>query len=148
MRATVLAAALLALLAAAAVGCGGDFGTPTPEDVVSTAVIGLSKGDEKKVCAQLTEPAKRRLLRELADDPPIIKPVKAETCEEAIVKVYAQLSEPIRDALAGGEVDEAKITGDRAVVHVTGFGTDVELQKISDEWKISDITGGLFTRRR
>ena len=136
MRASLLATALLALLAAA--GCGG---SPSPEEVTSTAVSGLSKGDEKKVCAQLTEPAKRTLLRVIADDPPIIEPVKAETCEEAIVKVHAQLSQPIRAVLEDGEVDEAKITGDRAVVHVTGAGADVELQKIDGEWK---ITGGLF----
>lgn len=141
MRATALAAALLALLAAA--GCAA-AGTPTPEDVTSTAVSGLAEGDEKKVCAQLTEPAKRKLLRVIADNPPIIEPVEAATCEEAIVKVHAQLTKPIRDVLRDGEVDEAKITGDRAVVHVTGAGTDVELQKISGEWK---ITGGLFRGR-
>ena len=134
MRVTVLASAVLALFAAAA-GCGG---SPSPEEVVSKAVSGLSKGDEKTVCAQLTEPAKRKLLRVIADDPPIIEPVKAATCEEAIVKVHAQLSEPIRAVLEDGEVDEAKITGDKAVVHVTGAGTDVELQKIDGEWKITD----------
>ena len=104
---------------------------------------GLSKGDEKKVCDQLTEPAKRTLLEVIADDPPIIEPVQAKTCEEAIVKVHAQLSQPIRAVLEDGEVDDAKITGDKAVVHVTGAGADVNVQKIDGEWK---ITGGLFMR--
>ena len=138
MRATVLTTALLALVTA--VGCGG---SPSPEEVTSAAVSGLSKGDEKKVCAQLTEPAKRKLLRVIADNPPIIEPIKAKTCEEAIVKVHAQLSQPIRAVLEDGEVDKAKISGDKAVVHVTGAGADVELQKIDGEWK---ITGGLFGR--
>ena len=93
------------------------------------------------MCAQLTEAAKRKLLEVIADDPPIIEPVHAKTCEEAIVKVHAQLSQPIRAVLEDGEVDKAKITGDKAVVHVTGAGTDVDVQKIDDEWK---ITGGLF----
>ena len=141
MRAALLALAALTVLAA---GCGED--SPSPEEVTSAAVSGLSKGDEKKVCAQLTEPAKRRLLAVLADDPPLIQPIRAATCEEAITKVHAQLSEPIRAVLADGEVDEARVSGDKAVVHVTGFGTDVELQKLSDEWKITQITGGLFTR--
>lgn len=138
MRATLLATLLLAGLAA---GCGES--TPTPEDVVSTAVSGLAVGDEKRVCAQLTEPAKRKLLDVIAGNPPIIEPVQASTCEEAITKIHAQLTEPVRDVLRDGEVDEAQITGDKAVVHVTGAGTDVELQKVSDEWK---ITGGLFKR--
>lgn len=138
MRTALLAGLLLAVLAA---GCGGD--SASPEEIVSAAVSGLSAGDEKKVCAQLTEPAKRKLLAVLADNPPIVKPIRAATCEDAIVKVHAQLSEPIRAVLEDGEVDKAKITGDKAVVHVTGAGTDVELQKISDEWK---ITGGLFNR--
>jgi len=138
MRIAVLAGLLLAALVA---GCGDS--SPSPEDVTSAAVSGLSKGDEKKVCAQLTEPAKKKLLRVLADDPPIDDPIRAATCEEAIVEVHAQLTKPIRAVLEDGEVDEAKIDGDKAVVHVTGAGTDVELQKIADEWK---ITGGLFNR--
>jgi hypothetical protein len=138
VRIAVLAGLLIAILAA---GCGDS--SASPEEVVSAAVSGLSAGDEKKVCAQLTEPAKKKLLRVLAGDPPIVKPIRAATCEQAIVKVHAQLSEPIRAVLEDGEVDKAKITGDQAIVHVTGAGTDVELQKISDEWK---ITGGLFNR--
>lgn len=136
MRVAVLATLLLAALAA---GCGDS--SPSPEDVTSAAVSGLSKGDARKVCDQLTAPAQRTLLKVIADNPPIIKPTTAATCEEAIVKVHAQLSQPIRAVLADGEVDEAKITGDKAVVHVSGAGTDVDLQKIDGEWK---ITGGFF----
>ena len=138
MRPGLLAILLLALLCA---GCGED--SPSPEEVTSKAVSGLAEGDEKKVCAQLTAPAKRKLLKVIAEDPPIIRPVRAETCEEAIVKVHAQLTEPIRAVLRDGEVEEARVTGDRAIVAVTGAGTDVELEKLSDEWK---ITGGLFMR--
>jgi hypothetical protein len=137
VRAVLLTALLLAALVT---GCGGG---PSPEEVVSAAVSGLSKGNEKKVCAQLTPAAKRTLLKVLAGDPPIVEPVRAATCEEAITKVHAQLSQPIRAVLADGEVDKAKIKGDTAVVHVTGAGADVELQKISDEWK---ITGGFLDR--
>jgi hypothetical protein len=138
VRAAVLAVFLIAVLAA---GCGDS--SASPEDVTSAAVSGLSKGDQKKVCAQLTAPAKRKLLAVLAGNPPIVGTIKASTCEEAIVKVHARLSKPIRAVLEDGEVDKAKITGNKAVVHVTGAGTDVELQKIGDEWK---ITGGLFGR--
>lgn len=138
MRVARLAAVLLAV---AALGCGNS--TPTPEDVTSAAVSGLAEGDEEKVCAQLTEPAKRTLLEVIADDPPIIEPVQADSCEEAITKIHAQLTEPIRAVLRDGEVEEARVTGDKAVVPVTGAGTDVELQKVDDEWK---ITGGLFRR--
>jgi len=138
MPAAVLATLLLAAFAA---GCGDS--APGPEDVTSAAVSGLSKGDEKKVCAQLTEPAKAKLLRVLADDPPIVGTINATSCEDAIVKVHAKLTQPIRAVLEDGEVDEAKVTGDQAVVHVTGAGTDVELQKVGEEWK---ITGGIFER--
>ncbi len=138
MPTALLATLLLTLLVA---GCGD--GSPSPEDVTSAAVSGLSKGDEKLVCAQLTEPAKTKLLRVLADDPPIVGTIDASSCEDAIVKVHAKLSQPIRAVLEDGDVDEAKITGDKAVVHITGAGTDVELQKIGGEWK---ITGGIFER--
>ncbi|HWI06300.1 MAG TPA: hypothetical protein VNT54_02145 [Solirubrobacteraceae bacterium] len=138
MRRTGLTILLAAALAAA--GCGG---SPSPEETVSTAVSGLSKGDEKAVCDQLTPAAKRKLLAVLADDPPLVEPVRASTCEEAITKVHAQLSQPIRAVLEDGEVDDAKVDGDKAVVHVTGAGIDVELQKIDDEWKITD---GFFNR--
>jgi len=138
MRVAVIATLVLA---AAATGCGDS--TPSPEEVTSAAVSGLSKGDEKKVCAQLTEPAKAKLLRVLADDPPIVGTINATSCEDAIVKVHAKLTQPIRAVLEDGEVDEAKVTGDQAVVHVTGAGTDVELQKVGEEWK---ITGGIFER--
>lgn len=138
MRTAWLATLLLAVLAA---GCGD--GSPSPEDVTSTAVSGLSKGDEKQVCAQLTEPAKAKLLRVLADDPPIVGTIRASSCEDAIVKVHAKLSQPIRAVLEDGEVDEAKVDGDKAVVHVTGAGTDVELEKVDGEWK---IIGGIFER--
>lgn len=138
MRVLWLAALLLAV---SATGCGDS--SPSPEDVTSAAVSGLSRGDEKKVCAQLTEPAKAKLLEVLADDPPIVGTVNASSCEDAIVKVHAKLSQPIRAVLEDGEVDEAEVTGDKAVVHVTGAGTDVQLQKIGGEWK---ITGGIFER--
>jgi hypothetical protein len=129
--ATLLAAALLA-------GCGG--GSPSPEDTVSKAISGLAEGDQAKVCAQLSAAGKRRLLVVLRDNP-LHLIVRAKTCEEAITKLHAKLSKPIRDAMRDGEVDDAKVTGDKAVVHVPGFGMDVELAKIADTWK---ITGGLL----
>jgi hypothetical protein len=136
MRLTVITSVVLAI---AATGCGES--ARSPEDVTSAAVSGLSTGDEKKVCAQLTEPAKTKLLEVLAGDPPIVGTIKATSCEDAIVKVHAKLSPPIRAVLEDGEVDKAKITGNKAVVHVTGAGTDVELEKVGDEWM---ITGGIF----
>lgn len=133
-------AALLPLLLAAALvaGCGGD--SSTPEKTVSAAVSGLSKGDEKKVCAQVSPEGERKLLVVLRDNP-LNLIVEAETCEEAIVKLHAKLSKAIRAAMEDGEVDKAKVTGDKAVVHVPGFGMDVELEKVADKWQ---ITGGLL----
>ena len=49
MRAALVATILLATLLT---GCGTEP-SPSPENVVSSAISGLSKGDEKKVCAQL-----------------------------------------------------------------------------------------------
>ena len=74
-------------------------------------------------------------------DNPLGLIVNATNCEDAIVKLHAQLSKAIRAAMQDGEVDDAKITGDKAVVHVPGFGMDVELDKIAEKWKIS---GGLL----
>lgn len=138
MRAAGLATLLAALLAVA--GCGG---SASPEDTASAAVSGLADGDGEKVCTRFTAAARAKLLAVLADDPPLVRPVRAATCEEAITKVHAQLTEPIRAVLRDGEVDEAKVDGDRAVVHVTGAGVDLQLRRIADEWKITD---GLFKR--
>jgi hypothetical protein len=138
MRAALVASLLIAALLA---GCGGES-NPSPEDTVSAAISGLSKGDEKKVCAQVSPAGERRLLVVLRDNP-LNLIVNAKTCEEAIVKLHAKLSKAIRAAMADGEVDDAKVTGNKAVVHVPGFGMDVELEKISDKWM---ITGGLFNR--
>ncbi len=136
MRAALVATVLLAALLTA---CGTEP-SPSPENVVSSAISGLSKGDEKKVCAQLSPEGERKLLVVLRDNPLNLE-VVASNCEEAITKLHAMLSKAIRAALEDGEVDDAKVTGDQAVVHVPGFGMDVELQKVAQKWK---ITGGLM----
>jgi len=136
MRAALVATILLATLLT---GCGTEP-SPSPENVVSSAISGLSKGDEKKVCAQLSPEGERKLLVVLRDNPLNLE-VVASNCEEAITKLHAMLSKAIRAALEDGEVDDAKVTGDQAVVHVPGFGMDVELQKVAKKWKIS---GGLM----
>jgi len=135
MRVALVASLLVAALLA---GCGDS--SPSPEETVSTAIGGLSKGDEKKVCAQLSPEGERKLLVVLKDNP-LGLIVNATNCEDAIVKLHAQLSKANRAAMQDGEVDDAKITGDKAVVHVPGFGMDVELDKIAEKWKIS---GGLL----
>lgn len=138
MRAAVLVALLLAALVA---GCGGD--SAKAEDTVSAAVSGLSKGDAKKVCAQLTVGAEKKLLVVLADNPLGYPDIKAATCQEAITKLHSQLDKPTRAVLEDGEVEDAKVNGDKATVHVTGAGMTVDLQKISGKWM---ITGGLFDK--
>jgi hypothetical protein len=137
MRAALVASLLIGALLA---GCGGES-NPSPEDTVSAAISGLSKGDEKKVCAQVSPEGERKLLVVLRDNP-LDLIVNAKSCEEAIVKLHAKLSKAIRAAMADGEVDKAKVTGDKAVVHVPGFGMDVELEKVAEKWQ---ITGGLLT---
>lgn len=134
--------AVLALLVAGALiaGCGGD--QADAEATVSNAIAGLAKGDEQQVCAQLTPAAEKKLLVVLADNPLGFPDIKAKTCEEAIRKLYPKLNEPTRAVLQDGEVDDATVKGDKATVHVTGAGMDVELQKLDDKWM---ITGGLFT---
>jgi hypothetical protein len=137
MRAIAIAALLVAALLA---GCGDD--SASPEETVSTAITALSKGDEKKVCAQLSPEGERRLLVVLKDNP-LGLIVNASSCEEAVTKVHAKLSKAIRVSLGEGEVDDAKVTGDKAVVHVPGFGMDVELAKVAEQWK---IIGGLLSK--
>ena len=135
MRSAAVASLLVAALLA---GCGGS--SASPEDTVSAAISGLSKGDEKKVCAQVAPEGERRLLAVLRDNPFGVV-VHASSCEEAITKLHAKLSKPIRAALEDGEVDHAKVTGEKAVVHVPGFGMNVELKRFAEKWK---ITGGLI----
>jgi hypothetical protein len=136
MHVLVVAGLLVAVLLA---GCGGDS-SPSPEETVSAAISGLAEGDEKKVCAQVSPAGERKLLVVLRDNPLNII-VDAKSCEEAITKLHAKLSEAVRAAMRDGEVDDAKVSGDTAVVHVPGFGMDVELEKVADRWQ---ITGGLL----
>jgi len=132
--------ALLAVAALAAAGCGsGDAGKA--QETVSTAVSGLAKGDAKKVCDQLTVPAQRRLLVLLADNPLGFPDIKASNCLDAVTKLHAKLTQAQRNVLVDGEVEKAKVTGDKATVHVTGAGMTANLQKIDGKWM---ITGGLF----
>lgn len=135
MRASVLAALLVVALAS---GCGGD--AADAEDTVTAAVSGLATGDQRKVCDQLTAGAEKQLLTVLADNPLGFN-IRAKSCEEAVTKVHRRLSKPARAVLVDGEVDEARVKGDKAVVHVTGAGMDVELEKVSGTWK---ITGGFL----
>jgi hypothetical protein len=138
MRSACLA--LLAFAALVAAGCGGSEADKA-EDTVSTAISGLSKGDEKRVCAQLTPGAQRQILTFLADNPLGFPSIKASDCRDAINKLHAALSPAQRAVLEEGEVDKAKVTGDRATVHVVGAGMTAKLQKFGDKWM---ITGGLF----
>lgn len=130
---------MLAVLLVA--GCGGDEGAA--QDTVSTAISGLAEGDEQQVCDQLTAGAKRKLLATLADNPLGFRNIRARTCEDGIRKLHDALSEPIRAVLRDGEVEDTRLDGETAVVHVTGAGMDIELEKISDRWM---ITGGLFNK--
>jgi nitrous oxide reductase accessory protein NosL len=141
MRAALLAAVLVALLVA---GCGGD--QAAAQDTVTAAVSGLAKGDAKKVCDQLTAGARKKLLATLADNPLGFANIHARTCREGIVKLHAELPQPIRAVLTDGEVDDAKVTGDTATVHVVGAGTDAELRKVDGTWKITGLSGGLFRK--
>jgi hypothetical protein len=132
--------ALLAVAAFVAGGCGGGDASKA-EDTVSTAVSGLAEGDAKQVCDQLTVPAQRRLLVLLADNPLGFPDIKATNCLDAVTKLHAKLTQVQRNVLVDGEVEKAKVTGDKATVHVTGAGMTANLQKINGKWM---ITGGLF----
>lgn len=133
--------ALLAVAALIAGGCGSSSDESMAQDTVSTAVSGLAKGDAKTVCDQLTVPAQRRLLVLLADNPLGFPDIKAANCLDAVTKLHAKLTQAQRDVLVDGEVEKAKVTGDKATVHVTGAGMTANLQKLNGKWM---ITGGLF----
>jgi hypothetical protein len=135
-----MSVALLAGAAIIAAGCGGSDASKAQE-TVSTAVSGLGKGDGKKVCDQLTVAAQKQILALLADNPLGFPDIKATSCVEGINKLHAALSQAQRNVLVDGEVGDAKITGDKAKVRVTGLGMQADLQKIDGRWM---ITGGLF----
>ena len=40
-------------------------------------------------------------------------------------------------------MQDTRLDGETAVVHVTGAGMDIELEKVDDRWM---ITGGLFKK--
>lgn len=138
-----VALAVLAAAALAGAGCGS-----SPEGdakkTVSAAISGLSKGNAKKVCDQLTVGAQRQLLVVLADNPLGFPDIKASNCREAITKLHAALTPEVRAVLEDGEVDRARVTGDTATVHVVGAGMTAKLRRFGDKWK---ITGGLFQPR-
>lgn len=131
---------LLAVAALAAAGCGEDDASKA-ESTVSSAVSGLAKGDEQKVCEQLTPSAQRKVITILRTGPLGLPSIRASNCRDAIVKLHAALPQVYRDVLVDGEVGDAKVSGDKAKVKVIGAGMTADLQKIDGTWK---ITGGLF----
>jgi hypothetical protein len=138
MRSLTLAPLAVATLLAA--GCGHSD-RKDAEHTVSTAVSGLAKGDAKMVCEQLTPGGARKVMRVLATGPLGLDPIRAGSCREAIAALHDALPQVIRNVLVDGEVDDTKVTGDKATVHVVGAGMTAELQKVDGDWK---ITGGLF----
>lgn len=140
MRSVSLALLAVAALTLAVAGCGEDDASKA-ESTVSTAVSGLAKGDEQKVCAQLTPAAQRKVITILRTGPLGLPSIRASDCRDAIVKLHAALPQVIRDVLVDGEVGDAKVSGDKAKVRVIGAGMTADLQKIDGRWKIS---GGLF----
>jgi hypothetical protein len=138
MRSATLALFVVAALLAA--GCGRSDADDAKQ-TVSTAVSGLAKGDAKTVCAQLTPGGARKVMKVLAGGPLGLDPIRATTCREAIAALHDALPKVIRNVLVDGEVDQAKVTGDKATVHVVGAGMTAQLQKVDGSWKIS---GGLF----
>ena len=138
MRSVTLALLAVAVLMAA--GCGASDASKA-QDTVSAAVSGLGTGNGKKVCDQLTAAAQKQILALLADNPLGFPNIKATSCVQGITKLHAALSQAQRNILVDGEVGDAKITGDKAKVRVTGLGMQADLQKIDGRWM---ITGGLF----
>ncbi|MEA2151565.1 MAG: hypothetical protein QOD69_3395 [Solirubrobacteraceae bacterium] len=138
-----LSLGLLAAAALVAAGCGGGSDPATPEDVVSTAVKALGKGDAQKVCDQLDGDAKRKLVAGLRKGPQGLPHIVSTNCVDGIGKVYAKLPAPIRAVLVKGKVDKATITGDTATVRVSLTTLRTELQKTGDTWLIS---GGFFEK--
>jgi hypothetical protein len=132
--------ALLAVTALLAAGCGASDADDA-KSTVSTAVSGLAKGDKDQVCEQLTPGAQRQVLKVLRTGPLGLPSIRAATCGEAVDQLHAAMPKVIRNVLVDGEVDDAKVSGDKATVHVVGAGMTAELQKIDGTWK---ITGGLF----
>jgi len=134
-------ASLTALLSAAlAIGACGADDAADAESTVSSAISGIAAGDADKVCSKLTPAAEKKVLVALRDNP-VGPDIEAKTCEEALAKLHASLTKAQRAVLVDGEVADAKVTGDKATVHVVGAGMDVELQKRNDSWV---ITGGFF----
>ncbi len=138
MRSVTLA--LLAVAALLAASCG-ESDADKAESTVSTAVSGLAKGDAEKVCDQLTPGAQRKVLAVLATGPLGLSPIRAVTCRQAVGELHDALPKVIRNVLVDGEVDDARVHGDTAEVHVVGAGMTADLQRFGDTWK---ITGGLF----
>lgn len=138
MRPAGLVVLFLTVIAIAA--CGGEDDAAQAEETVSEAITGIAEGDAGKVCSKLTPAAEKKVLATLRKNP-IGPNIRAKSCEDAVTKFHAGLSQAIRNALLDGEVEDAKLDGDKAVVHVLGAGLDVELRKRDGTWL---ITGGFF----
>jgi hypothetical protein len=130
--------ALLAI--ALAIGACGTDDAADAEATVSSAISAIAAGDAGKVCSKLTPAAEQKALVALRNNP-VGPNIHARTCEEALTKLHASLTKAQKAVLVDGEVGDAKVTGDRAKVHVVGAGMDVELHKRDDAWV---ITGGFF----
>lgn len=128
---------LAAAAALAVAGCGGGAGTP--KEAVEGYLAATADADGEKACGYLTDEAQERIAR------------GGRSCKDVLGFVSALIPKDRRD-----EFDDVDVTvdedGDTATATFTqptgpgpgGAGSTerVELKKVGDEWKISDLDPG------
>lgn len=125
-------AAVAAIGALVAIGCGGDGGGEGPEDSVRALYDALAAGDGERACGELTERGQAEVTKATGDS----------SCAEALTAAD-------RSEFEDAEVQEVDTSGETGTATVrTGSSTKrLALRKVGDEWKVEGlvgVVGGLF----
>ena len=148
---TIRLAAVLALLAVAALGCGDDAGTPAeapraaatappdPEAEITRVVRdyfnALSVGDAERACGRMSSTAQTEAVA-------VGKEFGARTCEEALEGVADLVDEKDRRTLRSVGVRAIKVRGDWATAEAVDARREVTLSLTDGRWEILAVAAG------
>jgi hypothetical protein len=135
--ATRAAAAIIAALAMAGCGGGGEEKGPSPRAVVESFAKAFGAGDGERACDLLTKAAQKAFIAR-------VQPLTgADDCPAAIEKLVDAAGGSVSKAYASAKVDQVKISGSKATATLTAEGgaTTVALAKEDGDWRLTGVPG-------
>ncbi len=135
MRPRSFAVPLVALsLASGITACGGSSAS-SPTDVVKSYIKALGSADYATACGDIASSTKQAIQRASA----------GKSCEQALRTALTGANTRAVQALKGGTIGQARITGGTGTVPVSvqGLGSvPIQVVKEGGSWKVARAVGG------